>query len=49
MVLVIKLVVAVIYAQYNTAIVDDEGMEQSDSYNSGPIGHKLVLRFLLMR
>ncbi|KAK4560755.1 hypothetical protein LTR86_005334 [Recurvomyces mirabilis] len=41
----IKLVVAAIYATYTTHIVDDEGIEQSDSYNSGPIGGKLILRF----
>lgn len=42
---VIKLVIAAIYTQYTTSIVDDEGIEQSDSYNSGPVGHRLILRF----
>lgn len=37
---------AMVYSRYTTVIVDDEGIEQSDSYNSGPIGHKLVLRFV---
>ncbi|KAK3638425.1 hypothetical protein LTR56_013065 [Elasticomyces elasticus] len=43
---IIKLVVAAIYEKYTTVIVDEDGIEQSDSYNSGPISHKLVLRFV---
>ncbi|KAK4960927.1 hypothetical protein LTR10_001416 [Elasticomyces elasticus] len=43
---VIKLVVAAIYSNYTTAIVNEDGIEQSDSYNSGPVSHKLVLRFV---
>ncbi|KAK3629229.1 hypothetical protein LTR56_005105 [Elasticomyces elasticus] len=43
---VIKLVVAAIYSNYTTVIVNEDGIEQSDSYNSGPISHKLVLRFV---
>ncbi|KYG43809.1 hypothetical protein M433DRAFT_542149 [Acidomyces richmondensis BFW] len=42
---VIKLVIAAVYSQYTTSIVNDEGIEQSDSYNSGPISNRLILRF----
>ena len=45
MAVVLKLVVALIYTHYTTSIVDDEGIEQSDAYNSAPISHRLVLRF----
>lgn len=41
----LKLVLAAIYTSFETAIIDDEGIEQSDSYISGPVGNKLVLRF----
>jgi len=40
-----KLVVAAIYTNYTTEIVDAEGIEQADTYVSGPVGEKLVLRF----
>jgi len=43
---VIKLVVVQVYSRYVTAIMEDDGMEQSDSYNSAPIEHKLILRFV---
>lgn len=36
--------VAAIYTNYTTTIVDDEGIEQSDSFISGPVGNKLILR-----
>lgn len=42
---VIKTLVAAIYSSFETFIVDDEGIEQSDTYISGPIGQKLILRF----
>jgi hypothetical protein len=41
----LKLVVAAIYANYTTKIVDAEGIEQRDAYTSGPIGNKLILAF----
>lgn len=41
----IKLLVAAVYTNYATSIVDDEGIEQADSYIAGPVGNKLVLRF----
>ena len=40
-----KLVIAAIYTNYTTEIVDDEGIEQADTYISRPIGNKLILRF----
>jgi hypothetical protein len=41
----LKLVVAAIYTNYTTRIVDDEDIEQLDSYSSGPKGDKLILQF----
>ncbi|KAK5680887.1 hypothetical protein LTS10_006645 [Elasticomyces elasticus] len=43
---IIKLVVAAIYEKYTTVIVNEDGIEQSDSYNSGPVSHQLILRFV---
>ncbi len=40
-----KLVIAAIYTNYTTEIVDDKGIEQADEYISGPAGGKLILRF----
>ena len=40
-----KLIVAAIYTNFTTHIVDDEGIEQVDAYTAGPRGNKLVLRF----
>lgn len=40
-----KLVVAAIYTNFRTEVVDGEGMEQVDSYVAGPVGGKCVLRF----
>lgn len=40
-----KLVTAAVYTNYTTEIVDDEGIEQADTYVSGPVGEKLILRF----
>lgn len=40
-----KLVVAAVYSNYVTEIVDGEGMEQADTFVSGPVGGKCVLRF----
>ncbi|KAK5114229.1 hypothetical protein LTR85_010294 [Meristemomyces frigidus] len=42
---IIKLMIAAIYTNYTTTVIDDEGIEQSDSYISGPVGNRLVLRF----
>ena len=40
-----KLAIAAIYSNYTTAIVDDRGIQQSDSYISRPVGNKLILQF----
>jgi hypothetical protein len=42
---VIKLVVAAVYTNFTTSIVDDEGIEQEDNYIALPKGRKLVLQF----
>jgi cytochrome P450 len=41
----LKLLIAAIYTGFETAIVDDEGIEQSDNFIAGPIGNKLIVRF----
>jgi len=41
----LKLVIATIYTNYTTEIVDDEGIEQTDTFVAGPVGEKLILRF----
>ena len=40
-----KLLVAGIYSNFGTVIVDDSGMEQADTYTAGPVGQGLMLRF----
>lgn len=40
-----KLVVAAIYTNYTTAIIDDEDIEAIDAYTVKPRGEKLVLKF----
>ena len=40
-----KFVVAAIYTNYTTKIIDDEDMEQLDGYVGGPKGDKLILQF----
>jgi len=41
----IKLLVATIYGNYTTEIVDDEGIEEIDAYTTRPRSNKLLLRF----
>lgn len=41
----LKLVVAAIYTNYTTKIIDDKGMEQLDAYSAGPKGDDLILQF----
>lgn len=41
----IKLVVAAIYTNYKTSIVNDDNIEAIDAYTVKPRGEKLVLRF----
>jgi hypothetical protein len=44
-----KIVIAAIYTNYTTSIVDDQGMEQADTFLGHPVGEKLVLRLTSMR
>ena len=39
-----KYIVAALYSNYSTTIIDDTGIEQSDSYTAPPKGDKLLLR-----
>ena len=41
----IKLVMAAVYSNYTTSIVDDEGIEQDFAFIARPRGRKLLLRF----
>ncbi|KAG8417438.1 hypothetical protein J3458_004945 [Metarhizium acridum] len=41
----IKNIIAAIYTNFTTSVVDDDGMEQTDGYSSRPAGDKLYLRF----
>ena len=41
----LKFVVAAIYTNYTTKIIDDEDIEQLDGYVCGPKGEKLILQF----
>ena len=41
---VMKLMVAAIYTNYTTSIIDDEGMEQADAFLGHPVGEKLLLK-----
>ena len=36
--------VAAIYMNYTTKIIDDEGIEQMDGYSTGPKGNKLIMQ-----
>ena len=40
-----KLIIAAIYTNFSTHVVNDEGIEQEDAYTAGPRGNKLMLRF----
>ena len=40
-----KTMVAMIYSEFETSIMDDNGMEQIDGVVAGPAGDKLILRF----
>jgi len=40
-----KFIVAGIYTNYTTAIIDDTGIEQEDAFIARPKGDKLVLSF----
>lgn len=40
-----KLIIAAIYSNYTTHIVDDEGIEPTDAYTGHPKSNSLYLRF----
>lgn len=40
-----KLIVASIYTNFTTHIVNDDGIEQMDGYTCGPKSNRLFLRF----
>ncbi|KAK4505818.1 hypothetical protein PRZ48_003783 [Zasmidium cellare] len=40
-----KLVIAAVYSNFTTSIVDAEGIEQDEGYTAGPKGSKLMLQF----
>ena len=40
-----KLLLAALYTNYRTSIVDDTGIEMIDAYVSGPVSNQLTLRF----
>lgn len=42
----IKLIVSAVYSNWRTEIVDDEGIEQIDAYQTRPKSNKLMMRFV---
>lgn len=40
-----KIILAVIYVNFTTTIVDDRGIEQTDGYSARPKADQLFLRF----
>lgn len=43
--LVLKILIAAVYTNFTTTIIDDEGIEQRDFHLAGPVGDKLILQF----
>ena len=41
----LKLMIAAIYTNFTTSVVDDSGIEQADTYVAGPVANKLMLQF----
>jgi hypothetical protein len=39
-----KYIIAALYSNYTTSIVDDAGIEQTDSYTAPPKSDKLMIR-----
>jgi hypothetical protein len=39
-----KYILAALYSKYSTTIVDDTGIEQSDSYTAPPKSDKLIIK-----
>jgi hypothetical protein len=40
-----KVILASIYANFTSMIIDDEGIEQRDELTADPVGDKLILGF----
>ena len=40
-----KTLLATIYTEFETSVVDDSGMEQVDAVLAGPVGGSLTLKF----
>lgn len=41
-----KAIVAMIYGEFESVVVDGEGMEQVDGNIAGPVGNRLMVRFV---
>lgn len=41
----LKLSTAAIYSNFESEVIDDEGIEQEDAFLAAPVGDKLVLKF----
>jgi hypothetical protein len=41
----LKLVVAAIYTNYTTEILDDEGIGMIDGYSAGPAARRILMQF----
>lgn len=39
-----KYIIATLYSNYTTSIVDDTGIEQSDAYTAPPKNEKIMIR-----
>jgi hypothetical protein len=39
-----KYIIAALYSNFSTSIVDDTGIEQTDAYTAPPISDKLLIR-----
>jgi hypothetical protein len=44
-----KYIVAALYSNYSTVIVDDKGIEQSDAYTAPPKSDKLMIRLVRLK
>ena len=42
---VLKILLASIYMNYTTTIIDDEGIQHIDDMIAAPVGDKLIVRF----
>ena len=40
-----KLLLATIYSNYSTHLIDASGIEMRDAYTSGPEGNQLIVQF----